>query len=260
MNTPKVKTALVTGASRGIGRAAAEALAASGATVAVHYANNTAAADETVSAIRTAGGNAFPIRADLAEPGSVDAVVDTLLAELRQRTGRARLDAVVHNAAVTTSRSLDETTPEDLDRIWNVNVRAPFLLTKALLPVINDGGRVVFVSSAATRIALPELAYAMSKGAIEVLARTLANHVGLRSITVNAVAPGPTMTDTNPWMASPDAQAMVAAGNAIERVGMPEDIAAVIAFLVSDAGGWVTGQIIDASGGCYLGPKRIGAV
>jgi 3-oxoacyl-[acyl-carrier protein] reductase len=259
MNTLQGKTALVTGASRGIGRATARALAADGATVAVHYANNTAAADHTVTAIRAAGGSAFTVRADLAVPGSMDALVENLLAELGRHTGRARLDAVVHNAAVTTSASLDETTPEDLERIWSVNVRAPFLLTQALLPSINDGGRVVFVSSAATRIALPEVAYAMSKGAIEVFARTLANSVGARSITVNAVAPGPTMTDTNPWMASPEAQAMVAAGNAIERVGMPEDIAAVIAFLASDAGGWVTGQIIEASGGCYLGPKRLGA-
>jgi 3-oxoacyl-[acyl-carrier protein] reductase len=137
-----------------------------------------------------------------------------------------------------------------------INTKAPLFITQRALPLLNDGGRIINVTTAATRIAMPEAPYAMSKAPIEVLSRSLAQTVGARGITVNAVAPGPTVTDMNPWMlGNPEIQQMVGTGNAIPRVGHPEDVADVVAFLASDAGRWVTGQVIDTSGGCFLGPK-----
>ncbi|MET7461141.1 SDR family oxidoreductase [Nonomuraea sp. NPDC005501] len=253
--TLRGKTALVTGASRGIGRAIAQRLAADGALVVVHYGSNEAAAQETVSLIENTGGNAFAVRAELGVPADVDTLFAGLEAGLRERTGRVRLDIVVNNAATGAPGSIESISPAEFDRLFAVNTKAPLFIAQRALPLMNDGGRIVNVSSAATRIALPELAYAMSKAAVNVFGRTLANAVGARGITVNTVTPGPTETDANPWMrGNPQAQKMVASSNAIPRVGRPEDIADVVGFLASDAGRWVTGQVIDASGGCFLGP------
>ncbi|WP_219509652.1 SDR family oxidoreductase [Nonomuraea ceibae] len=249
------RTALVTGASRGIGRAIARRLAADGALVIVHYGSNETAAQETVSLIEKAGGNAFAIRAELGVPADVDTLFAGMEAGLRKRTGKVRLDILVNNAATGAPGTIESITPEAFDQVFAVNTKAPLFIAQRALPLMNDGGRIINVSSAATRIALPELAYAMSKAAVNVLGRTLANAVGVRGITVNTVTPGPTETDANPWMrGNPQAQKMVASSNAIPRVGQPEDIADVVGFLASDAGRWVTGQVIDASGGCFLGP------
>ncbi|MGV9326069.1 SDR family oxidoreductase [Streptosporangium sandarakinum] len=249
------RTALVTGASRGIGRAIARRLAADGALVIVHYGSNETAAQETVSLIEKTGGNAFAVRAELGVPTDVDTLFAGMEAGLRERTGQVRLDIVVNNAATGAPGPIESITPEAFDQVFAVNTKAPLFIAQRALPLMNDGGRIINVSSAATRIALPELAYAMSKAAMNVFGRTLANAVGARGITVNTVTPGPTETDANPWMrGNPQAQKMVASSNAIPRVGQPEDIADVVGFLASDAGRWVTGQVIDASGGCFLGP------
>jgi 3-oxoacyl-[acyl-carrier protein] reductase len=249
------KTALVTGASRGIGRAIARRLAADGAMVAVHYGHNEAAARETVHLIDKDGGRAFPVRAELGVAGDVDTLFAALEAGLLGWTGQVRLDILVNNAAITAD-SIETITPEAFDRLIAVNTKAPLFIIQRALPLLNDGGRIINLSTAATRIAMPEQPYAMSKAAIEVLSRSLAQLVGGRGITVNAVAPGPTVTDMNPWMLdNPQVQQMVGSGNAIPRAGRPDDIADVVAFLASEAGRWVTGQIIDASGGCFLGPR-----
>ncbi|MGW2213454.1 SDR family oxidoreductase [Nonomuraea sp. NPDC001684] len=250
------KTALVTGASRGIGRAVARRLAAAGALVAVHYGSNENAALEAVRLIEKDGGRAFPVRAELGTPGDVDALFAGLEAGLTARTGQARLDILVNNAAVNTGGPIEAITPEAFDRLIAINTKAPLFIIQRALPLLNDGGRIVNVTTAATRIAMPEAPYAMSKVGIEVLSRSLAQQVGARGITVNAVAPGPTVTDMNPWMlGKPEVQQMVGTGNAIPRVGQPDDIADVVAFLASEAGRWVTGQVVDASGGCFLGPR-----
>ncbi|MFF3669744.1 SDR family oxidoreductase [Microtetraspora malaysiensis] len=250
------KTALVTGASRGIGRAIAQRLAAAGALVAVHFGTNEKAALETVQLIEKEGGRAFPVRAELGAPGDVDALFAGLEAGLAAWTGQVRLDILVNNAAINTGGPVDAITPEAFDRLIAINTKAPLFIIQRALPLLNDGGRIVNVTTAATRIAMPEAPYAMSKVGVEVLSRSLAQQVGARGITVNAVAPGPTVTDMNPWMLdNPEVQQMVGTGNAIPRVGQPDDIADVVAFLASDAGRWVTGQVIDASGGCFLGPR-----
>lgn len=244
-------TALVTGASRGIGRAIARRLAADGALVAVHYATNDAAAEETVSAIEHAGGHAFPVRAELGVDGDVDTLFAGLGAGLRGRP----LDILVNNAA-TGAGSIEKVTPEEFDRVFAVNVRAPFFIIQRALPLLRDGGRVINISSADTRVALPqEIAYAMTKGALDVLGRTLANAVGARGITVNTVAPGVTDTDRTAWLHdNPEIETATAAAAALNRLGEPDDVADAVAFLASHDARWITGHLLDASGGMFLGP------
>ncbi|MFG1708537.1 SDR family oxidoreductase [Nonomuraea sp. M3C6] len=250
------KTALVTGASRGIGRAIAQRLAADGALVAVHYGGNEQAARESVELIQKDGGRAFAVRAELGVSGDVETLFAALEAGLRAWSGQVRLDILVNNAGINTGETIETITPEAFDRLVAVNAKAPLFIIQRALPLLNDGGRIINLSTGATRIAMPEGPYAMSKAAVEVLGRSLAQVVGARGITVNTVSPGPTVTDMNPWMIdNPQVQEMVGSGNAIPRVGQPSDIADVVAFLASEAGRWVTGQVIDASGGCFLGPR-----
>jgi 3-oxoacyl-[acyl-carrier protein] reductase len=260
MRTLTGKTALVTGASRGIGRAIAERLAADGALVAVHYNSGEAAAKETVAAITAAGGRAFPVHAELGVDGDAETLVARVAAGLREHTGAAWLDILVNNAALSGTGPIETDTPAAFDRLFAVNVRAPYFLIQQTMPMLREGGRIINIGSGVTRIALPmELAYAMTKGAIDTLSRTLVNAVGARGITVNTVAPGTTRTERTAAMYDiPGFAEQMNAAQAIERTGMPGDIAAVVAFLASPDGGWVTGQWLDASGGCYLGPKLPG--
>ncbi|WP_037370373.1 SDR family oxidoreductase [Amycolatopsis orientalis] len=252
------KTALVTGGGKGIGRAVATRLAQDGALVAVHYGSDEAAAKDTVAAIEANGGQAFAVQATLGVDGDADALLDRLAAELRERTGEVALDILVNNAA-TGAGSITSATPEEFDRVFAVNVKAPFFLVQRLLLVLRDGGRIVNISSADTRIALPfELAYSMTKGALDVFTRSLAQELGQRGITVNGVAPGPTPTDrTAHLFADERMRAGTAAASALRRVADPTDIADVVAFLASADSRWVTGQVVDATGGTFLGPAGV---
>ncbi|MEV0843873.1 SDR family oxidoreductase [Actinocatenispora sera] len=252
---------MVTGGSRGIGRAIAERLAADGALVAVHYGSDDTAAKDAVAAIEAAGGQAFAVRATFGTDGAIEQLAGAVAAELHRRTGSDRLDILVNNAAVSESDGgIDTETPAAFDRVFAINVRTPFFLIQRLLRQMGAGGRIVNIGSAVTRIALPgELGYAMTKAALATLGRNLANEVGPRGITVNTVNPGPTRTDRTAFLFDqPQAAAMVSAGQAIERIGLPSDIAAVVAFLAGDDAGWITANTIDATGGSYLGPKTLG--
>ncbi|MET8595765.1 SDR family oxidoreductase [Streptomyces althioticus] len=249
------RTALVTGGSRGIGRAIAERLAADGATVAVHYGRNAAAADEVVEGIRAKGGTAFTVHAELGVEGDVATLWESFDRQVRQHATGTGLDILVNNAGVTPRGEIGETTAEAFEEAVAVNMRAPFFLTQQGLKRLRDGGRIVNVSSGATRIALTDIiAYAMTKGAIDAFSLTLAKALGPRRITVNSVAPGIIDTDINAsWLRGNEAAERSAAElSALGRVGRPEDVADVVAFLASDDARWVTGQILDATGGSQL--------
>lgn len=241
------KTALVTGGSRGIGRGIAERLGRDGARVAVHYGSNETAAKETVAAIEAAGGSAFALGQELGVPGDAQAL---WAAFDRHADG---VDILVNNAGIGTARTFGEIEEEEYERLFAVNAKAPFFLARLGLERMRDGGRIVNISSGASKSALlPDLiAYAMTKGALDVFTRNLSKIVGSRGITVNSVAPGIVDTDVNAdWLrASDEAWAGAAAMSALGRVGDPSDIADVVAFLASADGRWVTGQWVDATGG-----------
>ncbi|MFF4415829.1 SDR family NAD(P)-dependent oxidoreductase [Streptosporangium sp. NPDC001559] len=246
------KTALVTGGSRGIGRAVAVRLAAEGALVAVHYGGDDAAARETVARIEKEGGRAFAVQARFGEPGAIDRLFEGLTEGL---AGRG-LDILVNNAGIGSGNPISQVTPEEFERLLAVNVSTPFFVIQRALPLLNDGGRIVNMGSTASRIAVSmQIGYTVSKAAIEAMAPSLANELGRRGITVNTVAPGVVRTDMTAGHTSiPEVVAAFEAITALGRLGEPEDVADVVAFLASPQGRWVTGQTVDVSGGTYLGP------
>ncbi|WP_040729341.1 SDR family oxidoreductase, partial [Nocardia tenerifensis] len=233
--------------------AIAERLASDGARVAVHYGSNEAAAKETVAAIESAGGQAFSVRADLGVDGDVDTLFDGLTAGLAGDP----LDILVNNAAIMIyEATLPDATPEQFERLFAVNVRAPFFIAQRTLPLLADGGRIINISSGVTWFATPQTVYAMTKGALNAFARSAANSLGSRGITVNTISPGVTDTDMNGWLhETDDAAPGIAALTALERVGRGPDIADTVAFLASADGRWVTGQTLEVNGGLFLGPK-----
>ncbi|MFF4487539.1 SDR family NAD(P)-dependent oxidoreductase [Streptomyces sp. NPDC001544] len=246
------RTALVTGASRGIGRAVALRLAAEGALVAVHYGGDDEAAEATVARIEEAGGRAFAVRARFGEEGAVDRLFRQLGAGL---DGRG-LDVLVNNAGISSGHSIGQVTAEEWDRLLAVNVTAPFFVIQRALPLLNDGGRIVNIGSTASRFAVStQIGYTVTKAALESLAPSLANELGRRGITVNTVAPGAVRTDlTAGYTAIPEVVAGIEAITALGRLGEVEDVADVVGFLAGPQGRWITGQTIDVSGGTYLGP------
>ncbi len=253
MNRLNDRTALVTGGSKGIGRAISRRLAMEGATVAVHYGSDDDAAKETVSMIREAGGRAFSIRSELGVEGDIDTLFKGLMDVLAGRT----LDILVNCAAIGGQRgSIENITQEEFDHLFAVNVRAPLFIIQRALPIMSDGGRIINISSADTRVAIPdELTYTMTKGAINALGHTLANALGVRGITVNTIAPGVTETGKLARLhEDPRLEAMTKAMTALGRLGTPEDIADAVAFLASDDARWMTGDLLDLSGGLFLGP------
>jgi NAD(P)-dependent dehydrogenase (short-subunit alcohol dehydrogenase family) len=242
------RTALVTGASRGIGRATARALAAAGARVIVHYGSAAREAESLVAEIRAAGGQADAVGADL---GAVDGA-HKLVAAVRKLVGE-RLDILVANAGVATAASIEEQTVEDFDRMFAVNVRAPFFLVQQLLPLFGEGSSIILLSSLAARASVGVLpAYSATKGAIDTLVKHFGALLGPRGIRVNAVAPGVIDTDMSSFVRSDEGRDYTLGIQAFKRIGQADDVADVIAFLASDASRWVTGDTIQAGGGSKI--------
>jgi 3-oxoacyl-[acyl-carrier protein] reductase len=242
------KTAVVTGASRGIGRASALALAQGGAQVLVHYARGKAEAEAVVCEIRKAGGRAETVASDLAAPDGAHK-----LAQQVRATVGDRLDILVANAGVSKSANIEDTTLDDFDRLFAVNVRSPFFLIQQTLTILGDGSSIVFVSSLTAQAVLGTLAaYAATKGAINTLVRHFAAALGPRGIRVNAVAPGVVDTDMSSFAKTEAGRKTALSMQAIQRLARAEDIGPVVAFLASDDARWITGDIVRVDGGSKL--------
>jgi NAD(P)-dependent dehydrogenase (short-subunit alcohol dehydrogenase family) len=255
MTSLQNKTALVTGASRGIGRATALALAKAGAHVLVHYRDNAQEAASVVAAIHAENGRADAISADLGPPDGA-----ALLAkEVRSIVGD-RLDVLVLNAGISKSARIADYTLEDFDSLFATNVRGPFFLVQQLVPVLGEGSSVIVISSFGARMVMGEaslespsiLAYASTKGALEILVKNWAAILGPRGIRVNAVAPGVIDTGMSSFTKTEAGREMTLGMQALKRLGKAEDIADVVAFVASDAARWITGASIPVDGGSKL--------
>lgn len=245
------KVALVTGAGRGMGRGIAERLAASGALVAILDVHP---AEQAIAAIEAAGGRAFTVQAEIGPAGGIEAMLTSLDAALLERTGQTGIDILVNNIGGGQYCPFEETGEALFDWTFNLNVRVPFFVTQALLPRLRDGGRIINISSAGSRLPDPSIiAYSMAKAAVDNFTRALAKLAGPRGITVNSVNPGTTNVDTNVEMLKdPAIVRSIVNDTLLGRIGEPSDIADVVHALASPAGRWVTGQNIDASGGYRL--------
>jgi len=243
------KIALVTGASRGIGRATASRLAEAGARVIVHYSASKAAADELVAEIRAKGGQADAVGGDLSASDAAHK-----LAEAIKALGIEKLDVLVNNAGVANLGAIQDQTVEDFDRHFAINVRAPYFLTQQLLPLLGEGSSVIFLSSVVARVAFDGTsAYSATKGAVEVITRNLAKELGPRGIRVNAIAPGAIDTDmAQGFIGSDEGREYVKNMQALKRIGQPDDIADAVLFLASDQSRWVDGRSLEVSGGSNL--------
>ena len=255
MTTLENKMALVTGASRGIGRATASALAEVGARVLVHYGRSAQEAKSLVASIETKGGRADAISADLGTPNGA-----ARLAKQARSIVGDRLDVLVLNAGISKAATIKDHTVEDFDSLFATNVRSPFFLVQQLLPVLGEGSNIIVISSIGAHAVVGKpgldnpslLAYASTKGALETLVKNWAAILGPRGIRVNAVAPGVIDTDMSNFAKTEAGRELTLGMQALKRIGKPEDVADVVAFLASDAARWITGASIPVDGGSKL--------
>ncbi len=253
MNNLQNKVAVITGASRGIGREIAKQLAAEGAFIVAHFNSSEREAQELLNENKQSGGNGIILQADLSKPNQIPHFVEKLNAELIATRGAKTIDVLVNNAGIAFYNSFAETTAEEFDQLYNVNVKSLFFLTQSLLPNIADGGRIINLSSLVSRAYFPNiLAYSTTKGAVDVFTKHLAAELGTRRITVNSVAPGAIETDMSAWLSSDEGKESAFSMQSLKRVGQASDIASVAEFLASDKSSWITGQTIEASGGAKL--------
>ena len=248
MSSLSGKTALVTGASRGIGRASAIGLARMGAQVLVHYSTGEGEARAVVAEIGKPGGRADTVSADLSAPDGAH----QLAKQVRATVGD-RLDILVANAGISKSATIEETTVEDFDKLFAVNVRAPFFLVQQLLPILGKGSSIVLVSSLGANAVVGTLAaYSATKGAIATLVKHFASELGERGVRVNAVAPGAIATDMSSFTKTDAGRDFTLSIQALKRLGQPDDVGDVVAFLASNEARWINGDTVRVDGGSKL--------
>jgi NAD(P)-dependent dehydrogenase (short-subunit alcohol dehydrogenase family) len=251
---PKTRIAIVTGGSRGLGRNTVINLSRRGVSSIFTYHSNRAEADKVLAAVGETGLKAVALQLDAGDAKSFDAFAESVRRALTVFDAQ-RFDYLVNNAGTSLHKDFDQTTEEEMDMAYNIHFKGVFLLTQKLLPLINDDGRIINISSGLTRFTVPGISvYASMKGAVEVLTRYLAKELGDRGITVNTVAPGAIATDFSGGMVrdNPEVNKHVADMTALGRAGQPDDIGPMIAALLSDANRWVNGQRIEVSGGMAL--------
>ncbi|HEY0290374.1 MAG TPA: SDR family oxidoreductase [Pseudomonas sp.] len=249
------KIAIITGASRGLGKSAALHLAAQGVDIIGTYHSNVAEAQNVIAEIEALGGRVKMLQLDVGDSSRFEGFVGQVAAVLSAFFKADRFDFLVNNAGVAARASFAETTEAQFDQLVNVHLKGSFFLTQKLLPLIADGGRIINISSGLTRFSpVGYVAYAAMKGAVEVWTRYLANELGPRGINVNSLAPGAIATDFGGGTVrdNPDVNAWVAANTALGRAGQPDDIGAAVAMLLGDGGKWITAQRIEASGGMFV--------
>jgi len=250
------KIALVTGGSRGLGRNMALKLAEKGNDVIITYQSQKNLAEEVVKEIAGMGRQAVALSFDAGDIGALDLFVKQVGQTLSEQWGRDRLDFLVNNAGIGATIPFDKATEADFDRFMNIHFKSVYFLCQKLLPGMNDKGRIINISTGTTRFANPGYSiYASMKGAVEVFTRYLAKEIGARGITVNVVAPGPVETDFNNAgirNAPPERKNMLMSVTALGRIGQPDDIGGVVAWLCSEEAGWINGQRIEVSGGINL--------
>jgi NAD(P)-dependent dehydrogenase (short-subunit alcohol dehydrogenase family) len=253
MNTSS-SIAIVTGGSRGLGRSAVLSLAKRGVHSIFTYHSHRAEADEVASLAHEAGVRAAALQLDTGDVGGFDGFV-AAVHETLQNWGRERFDYLVNNAGNSQHINFENVTEADFDAVVNVHFKGVYFLTQKLLPLMNDGARIVNISSGLTRVSVPgSSVYAAAKSAVEILTRYLAKELGPRRITANVVAPGPIQTDFSGGMVrdNPEVNKMISAMTALGRPGVPEDIGPMIAALLSEENRWVNAQRIEVSGGLAL--------
>lgn len=253
--TSTTPIALITGGSRGLGRSAALHVARAGIDVVLTYRSQAAEAQAVVAEIQSLGRRAVALPLDVGRSSGFAAFAEQLRAALREHWQRERFDFLVNNAGIGITASFMETTEAQFDELVNVHFKGVFFLTQTLLPLMNDGGRILNVSSGLARFAVPgHAAYAAMKGAVEVLTRFLAKELGPRGIAVNTLAPGAIETDFSGGVVRDNAElnAYVAAQTALGRAGLPDDIGGVVAALLQPGTGWINAQRIEASGGMFV--------
>ena len=249
------KIALVTGGSRGLGRSASLHLARKGIGVVLTYRANKEEADNVVREIADSVGRAAALPLDISDTGGFADFAKQLRATLESMWGRTTFDFLVNNAGNGVYKSFEHTTEDDFDSLMAVHLKGVFFLTQTLLPSIENGGRILNVSSGLARFVLPGYAaYAAMKGAIEVLTRYLARELGARGIAVNTIAPGAVETDFSGGAVrdNPELNRMIADATAMGRVGLPDDIGTAVAGVLADGSQWMTGQRIEVSGGQHI--------
>jgi NAD(P)-dependent dehydrogenase (short-subunit alcohol dehydrogenase family) len=254
-NASSAGIALITGGSRGLGKAAAIHLAKEGWDVVITYLNRADAAAATVAEIQALGRRAAALPLDTGAVATFGSFVETFTQTLKETFGTRSFDALVNNAGNSSNVPFLETTEQEFDELMNVHLKGVFFLTQALVPLLNDGGRILNVSSGLARFVVPgKTAYSMMKGGVEVMTRYLAKELGGRGIRVNTLAPGAIATDFSGGQVrdNPQVAAFVASNTALGRVGQPDDIGGAVAALLSPQSGWFNGERIEASGGMFL--------